>query len=93
LAHWGLGKPYGRWEEEFGAEHTIRLWTVERKYRRQPMTLREIEKAIAAAQTFQQAEYDWEKRVNVQVWVVSTRGIYGERFSIPAPKRNLLFGV
>jgi hypothetical protein len=65
---------YGIQDEHTGAESLKNLWVAECKYRKQPMTRDEIQKAIAAADALKLDEAKYKVKVNLRVWVVSTGG-------------------
>ena len=69
---------YGKWERGLGDEHEIGAWTVECKYRRQPMTLDEAKKAIQASEAFIKTEYKNPGPVKHKVWLISTGGFTDE---------------
>ena len=70
---------YGKWECGLGDEHEIGAWTVECKYRRQPMTLDEAKKAIHASEAFLKSEYKNPGLViKHKVWLISTGGFTAE---------------
>jgi len=69
---------FGKWERGLGDEFEIGLWTVECKYRRQPMTLDEAKKAIHASTAFLKAEYQKPEGVKHKIWLVSTGGFTAE---------------
>jgi len=69
---------FGKWERELGEEREVGAWTVECKYRKQPMTMDEANKAIEASQAFLRAEYKNRDDIKHQNWLISTGGFTAE---------------
>ena len=69
---------YGKWERGLGEQFEIGVWTVECKYRKQPMALDEAKKAISASKAFLKAEYRNLDKVKHRIWLVSTGGFTAE---------------
>lgn len=69
---------YGIQDEYTGTGYFKRLWVAECKYKKQPMTPEEIQKAMEAKQSMRLDEAKNGPKINLWVWVVSTGGFSAE---------------